>query len=176
MQRCFRLALGREDEALEIYDDRLWGEWPEFPQEQIGAVSMLWRLELRGADVGERWTPVVEQARMRAGEHLFPFHDLHYLYALARAGHDGEADKFLTSIKNKAADDASSDVWREQCFPAAKALLTFASGKRAAAAEQLAPILSDLYRIGGSHAQRHVFVETLEACLDGEALFANSLS
>ncbi|MEM9619947.1 MAG: tetratricopeptide repeat protein [Pseudomonadota bacterium] len=171
----FRLALGREDEALKIYDDRLWGEWPEFPQEQIGAVSMLWRLELRGVDVGERWAPVVEQARMRAGEHLFPFHDLHYLYALARTGDDGEADRFLTSIKNKAADDASGDVWREQCFPAAQALLTFASGKHDAAAEQLAPILSDLYRIGGSHAQRHVFVETLEACLDGGAQQARKL-
>ncbi|MEO1243975.1 MAG: tetratricopeptide repeat protein [Pseudomonadota bacterium] len=164
----FRLALGREDEALKIYDERLWGEWPEFPQEQIGAVSMLWRLELRGVDVGERWAPVVEQARMRAGEHLFPFHDLHYLYALARAGDDDEAGRFLTSIKNKAADDTSNDVWREQCFPAAEALLTFASGNRAGAAERLAPILSDLYRIGGSHAQRHVFVETFEACLDGE--------
>ncbi|MHA7873446.1 MAG: tetratricopeptide repeat protein, partial [Hyphococcus sp.] len=62
----FRLALGREDEALAIYDDRLWGAWPEFPQEQIGAVSMLWRLELRDVNVGERWSPVVEQARQRA--------------------------------------------------------------------------------------------------------------
>ena len=85
----FRLALGREEEALAIYDAKLWGEWPEFPQEQIGAVSMLWRLELRGADVGARWAPVVEQARARMGEHIFPFHDLHYLYALARAGGAG---------------------------------------------------------------------------------------
>jgi len=34
----FRLALGREQEAIAIYDERLQGEWPEFPQEQIGAV------------------------------------------------------------------------------------------------------------------------------------------
>ena len=34
--------------ALAIFDDRLWGEWPEFAQEQIGAISALWRLELRG--------------------------------------------------------------------------------------------------------------------------------
>ena len=68
----FRLAaLGAHDEALQIYDKYLWGAWPEFPQEQIGAISMLLRMELRGVDVGERWTPVVKQARMRSGEHIF---------------------------------------------------------------------------------------------------------
>lgn len=161
----FRLALGREDEALAIYDERLWGEWPEFPQEQIGAVSMLWRLELRGIDVGERWAPVVEQARLRAGEHLFPFHDLHYLYALARAGETGEAEQFFASLNNAAAMQ-HNNVWRGQCVPAAEALLAFANGKYDDAAEKFMPILSDLHRIGGSHAQRHVFVETLEACVD----------
>jgi hypothetical protein len=163
----FQLALGQETEALKIFDKRLWGAWPEFPQEQIGAVSMLWRLELRGLDVGERWKPVVEQARRRAGEHYFPFHDLHYLYALARAGNDGEAGAFLTSLKSKA-ENASGDaafVWGEVCAPAAEAIVAFASGDRAFAAVRLAPVLSNLHRVGGSHAQRHVFTETYEACV-----------
>ena len=162
----FRLALGREEEALQIYDERLWGAWPEFPQEQIGAVSMLLRLELRGLDVGERWAPVVEQARARVGEHLFPFHDLHYLYALARAGEDGEASGFLNSLQNKA-QSASGDaafVWGELSLPAAHALTAFAAGDRMEAAEKLSPIMNNLHRIGGSHAQRHMFVEVFEAC------------
>ncbi|MEO1136337.1 MAG: tetratricopeptide repeat protein [Pseudomonadota bacterium] len=160
----FQIAMGRTQAALALYDDKLWGAWPEFPQEQIGAVSMLWRLELRGADVGGRWAPVVEQARARIGEHIFPFHDLHYLYALARAGAPGEADRFIESLTKKAAL-AQSDVWGEVCLPAAKALTAFARGEATTVAEELGPILSDLHRIGGSHAQRHVFVETFEACL-----------
>ena len=163
----FRLSLGRESEALAIFDERLWGEWPEFPQEQIGAVSMLWRLELRGADVGERWAPVVAQARSRAGEHLFAFHDLHYLYALARAGEPGETDAFLASLRRRAAtaEGDAKTVWAGVCLPAAEALAAFARGDRAGAAETLGPALNDLHRIGGSHAQRHVFTETYEACL-----------
>ncbi len=162
----FRLSLGRYDEALEIFDTRLWGEWPEFPQEQIGAASMLWRLELRGGDVGARWAPVVEQARARAGEHLFPFHDLHYLYAFARAGADGEAEKFLTSMQHKA-DAAPGDaglVWKEIAVPAGAALIDFTKGRRGEAAAGLGPLLRELHKIGGSHAQRHIFVETFEAC------------
>ncbi|WP_425410920.1 tetratricopeptide repeat protein [Hyphococcus sp.] len=165
----FQLSLGREDLALQIYDERLWGAWPEFPQEQIGAVSMLWRLELRGVDVSDRWAPVVAEARKRAGEHIYPFHDLHYLYALARAGNEGEAAAFLVSLNAKA-QHVSGDaayVWGELCAPAAEALISFASGDKAAAADRLAPLLKNLHRIGGSHAQRHIFVETLEACTDG---------
>lgn len=164
----FRLALGREAEALAIYDAKLWGEWPEFPQEQIGAVSMLWRLELRGADIGARWAPVVEQARARVGEHIFPFHDLHYLYALARAGAPDEADRFIASL-TKRSETASNPVWSEIALPAAQALAAFARGRREDAASLLAPLLNDLHRIGGSHAQRHVFVETFEACLSESA-------
>jgi hypothetical protein len=161
----FQLALGREDNALAIYDARLWGAWPEFPQEQIGAVSMLWRLELRGVDVGARWAPVIAEARKRAGENIFPFHDLHYLYALARAGEPSEADAQLLAIRARAGTDASG-VWGGVCLPAAEALKAFARGDKETASEKLAPVLDELHRIGGSHAQRHIFVETFEACLD----------
>jgi tetratricopeptide (TPR) repeat protein len=161
----FQIALGRHDLALKIFDERLWGAWPEFPQEQIGAVSMLWRLEMRGVDVGERWGPVVREARKRAGEHLFPFHDLHYLYALARAGEDGEAGRFIASMKNKAAtDNACSPVWGEVCIPTAEGLAAFVGGRYDDANDKISPVLSDLHKIGGSHAQRQIFVETLEAC------------
>lgn len=173
----FELALGREVRALKIFDECLWGAWPEFPQEQIGAVSMLWRLELRGVDVGDRWEPVVEEARKRAGEHLFPFHDLHYVFALARAGAPGEAERFLATLKAKAGSvtGEASFVWGGVCVPAAEALVAFAFGDRAGAGEKLGPILTDLHRIGGSHAQRHVFVKTLEACLS-DARAAAALS
>lgn len=160
----FRISLGKPDEALSIYDAKLWGAWPEFPQEQIGAVSMLWRLEMRGLDVGARWAPVLDQVRRRAGEHILPFHDLHYLYALARAGNADEAETFLASLRDHAESAAPpyKSFWRETGLPAANAVRAFAAGDFAAAAEGFARALPTLERIGGSHAQRHLFVEAYE--------------
>lgn len=152
----FRLGLERADEALAIYDRRLWGEWTEFPQEQIGAASMLWRLELRGVDVGERWTPLAAEARRRTGEHLFPFHDLHYLIALARGGDEGEAEAFLASMPGDGA------AWSVATL-AGSGLIRFARGDRGGAALLLADAAPRLGLIGGSHAQRHMFTETLHA-------------
>lgn len=162
----FRLALGLETEVLSIYDRRLWGEWPEFPQEQIGATSMLWRLELRGVDVGNRWTPVVNEVRKRADEHLFPFHDLHYVYALARASSQEEASRFIDGMTKSATalPDAQRCVWHEIAVPAAQALAAFVADDHRMAGEILTRIQPKLHLIGGSHAQRHVFQETLDAC------------
>ncbi len=161
----FRLGADDHEGALAVYDARLWGAWPEFPQEQIGAVSMLWRLELRGVDVGDRWAPVAEQARRRAGEHLLPFHDLHYLYALARAGAPGEAATLLASIERFAETQAgpARAAWAGACLPAARGALAFAEGRRNDAADAFAAALPQLHLIGGSHAQRHLFVEAAAA-------------
>ncbi|MDZ7626947.1 MAG: tetratricopeptide repeat protein [Parvularculaceae bacterium] len=166
----FQIALGREDLALKIYDDRLWGAWPEFPQEQIGAVSMLWRLEMRGVDVGARWEPVIAQVRRRAGEHILPFHDLHYLYALARAGEVGEACAFMASLKAhaEAATDRCRDFWRGVGIPAAEGVLAFAQNDCERAAGSLARALPDLHLAGGSHAQRGVFIEAFERASAGD--------
>ena len=160
----FRLALGRDEDALAIFDKRLWGAWPEFPQEQIGAISMLWRFEMRGVDIGARWTPVIEQVRRRAGEHILPFHDLHYLYALARAGAPGEADSFLASLERhaEASEEPYREFWRETGIPAAQAVRAFAADDFATAAAQFARAAPRLERIGGSHAQRHLFIEAFD--------------
>ncbi len=172
----FRLALGKPGEALAIYDQRLWGAWPEFPQEQIGAVSMLWRLEMRGVDVGARWRPVLDQVRRRAGEHILPFHDLHYLFALARAGEPGEADAFLASLTRHAedAEGASKAFWRETGLPAARAVRAFAAEDFETAAESFAKALPTLEQVGGSHAQRHLFIEAFERSASAASRKANA--
>ena len=159
----FRLRLGRNDEALAVYDERLWGSWPEFPQEQIGAASMLWRLELRGVDVGARWKPIVEQVRRRLDEHLFAFHDIHYLMALARGGESHEAEAFLRSMAASPRAAAEEYAWSAAALPAAEGVLHFARERYEDASRSLVRATPHLGLIGGSHAQRHVFIETLEA-------------
>ncbi|MEM6538698.1 MAG: tetratricopeptide repeat protein [Pseudomonadota bacterium] len=157
----FHLQAGDQQSALGIFDTYLWGEWPEFPQEQIGAISMLWRMEMRGIDVGTRWTPVVEEARKRAGERILPFHDLHYLYALARAGSDEETKTMQQSIAEHAqtASGRTEVAWRDAAVPAADGIVAFARGDYEAATEHLGAAMPELYRVGGSHAQRHLFEE-----------------
>lgn len=156
--------LDREDYAgaLEIFDARLWGEWPEFCQEQIGAVSALWRMELRGVDVGARWAPVGEEIARREFEHMQPFHDLHYIFGLARSGRRGLVGEFLASMKSHASNLEGSlgTVWSDLAVPMAEAIAAYADENWEEAHGLMDPLIPQLKRIGGSHAQRDLFVQS----------------
>lgn len=153
----FHLDHDEPGKALAIYDARLWGRWPSFAQEQIGAISMLWRLEMRGVDVGDRWAAVAKEVSMRADEHLWPFHDMHYAWALARTQQGQRTDTFMATLKRKA--DEAGGVWSEVAMPLATGLVAHARGDHASAADMIGATLPKLQRIGGSHAQRDIFVQ-----------------
>lgn len=158
----FHLANDDPARVLKIYDERLWGVWPEFPQEQIGAISMLWRLELLGVDVGERWQPIVDQVRIRTNEHILPFHDLHYICALAHSGESSECDMFLSGMAIYA-DQLSGNArasWNNVAIPVAKGMIAFKDQDYPKALESLREVLPSLHQIGGSHAQRQLFLDT----------------
>jgi tetratricopeptide (TPR) repeat protein len=153
--------LDRDDaaRALEIYDTRVWAKLKTYSQDQVNAVSLLARLELRGIDVGDRWADVASYLAPRTDEHVDPFLDLHYLYGLARAGRDQEAARLLTGLIAHAGNvkPVQQVMWGQVAVPAARALVAHALGRHDEAADLLGQVLPVLHRIGGSHAQRDLF-------------------
>jgi tetratricopeptide (TPR) repeat protein len=79
------------DEVLDLYDNH-FGRDVDTPYylDMVNATSMLWRLEMFGADVGGRWQVLADIARKRIPDDELIFVSLHYLMALVSAG--GEAD------------------------------------------------------------------------------------
>ncbi|WP_295378869.1 tetratricopeptide repeat protein [uncultured Pseudacidovorax sp.] len=154
----FLIDLGRADEALAVHDRHCWGVAKAYSQDQIGAVSLLARLELAGQDVGERWTELGTYLAEHTQDQVLPFLDLQYLYGLARAGRP-EADALLARIEAFApqAPEASRHAWQKVCVPAAHGLVAHARGHFKKAAEALGTALPRMIEIGGSHAQRDLF-------------------
>jgi len=149
---------GETDAILEFYDRNIWGVWKEYSQDQVGAVSLLARLELAGVDVGERWSDVGEYLKNRVHDHVQPFLTIQYLYGLARAGLPA-ADAMMKSVRAFAssAPPLVRSRWSEIAVPACEALLAHARGDYEKAARLLGPILTRMMEIGGSHAQRDLF-------------------
>lgn len=156
----FHLARGDDARVLEIYDRHVWGILPQYSQDQIGAVSLLARLELAGVDVGERWQVLAPWLQKRQADTVQPFLSLQYLYGLARANKP-EADLLLQALRVHAhtAPAFSRAVWAEVTLPLAEALLAHARGDYPRAARLLAGSLPRLNEIGGSHAQRDLFAQ-----------------
>ena len=154
----FHLELGEDEAALRLYDSAVWGVDKSYSQDQVGAVSLLARLELAGVSVGARWDELATHLVARTADQVQPFLDLQYLYGLARAGRP-EAETLLTNVERFAqrAPVASFAAWQRVAVPACRGLLAHARGQWAAAAEGLSQALPQLLRIGGSHAQRDLF-------------------
>ncbi len=154
----FHIELGDDAAALALYDQQVWGVDTSYSQDQVGAVSLLARLELAGVDVGGRWDALASHLVGRVHDQVQPFLDLQYLYGLARAGRP-EADALLAAITAHApvAPLAQRAAWQQVAVPAARGLLAHARGQWAQAAEQLGAALPRLALIGGSHAQRDLF-------------------
>jgi hypothetical protein len=155
----FLIDLDRTDEALGLYDRRVWGVWKEFCEDQINAVSLLARLELRGVDVGERWADVALYLKPRLHEHFSPFLDLQYLYGLARAGELSAVTEMLASLEERAENARAfeREAWADCAVPAAHGLAAYAKGDFAEASRLLGQAMPHLQPIGGSIAQRALF-------------------
>lgn len=152
----FALEFDRPDEVLALYDQQVWGVACDYSQDQIGAVSLLARLELADVDVGPRWQDVADHLAKRGADLVLPFLDLQYLYGLARAGRP-QADTLLAHIEAHAVQPQTAAVWRDVALPAARGLLAHVRGDHAQAVRQLGSALPRMLEVGGSHAQRDLF-------------------
>lgn len=155
------LYLDRDDHegALRLYDERVWGVRKTYVQDQVNAVALLSRLELRGVTVGHaRWQDVADHVRPRIHDHVNGFLDLHFAYALARAGQD---DALVELRRGCRATGTDPDLWGHAIPTAIDGIAAHAHGRFAAAASTLSRIKPMLYRLGGSTAQQEWFEQLL---------------
>ena len=158
----FYLSQGEINRVLYIYDRHVWGKARKStPKDQVGAISLLLRLELLGINVGERWHEIEPYLRDRIHEHALPFQDLHYIYALARANRLDFAREMLFSMEDYAyrVQPCLQKTWQEVALPVARGLVAYAIYDWKKAVKELKPLLHRLHEVGGSNTQRKLFVQ-----------------
>ena len=158
----FALGRGRFARALEIYDRHCWGVAKEYSQDQVGAVSLLARIELAGVDVGPRWQELADYLAARAEDTVQPFLTLQYLYGLARAER-AEARALLAAVRRRvdSAPAHSREMWRDVAVPASEGLYAYTRRDYDRAWRELGRAMPRLIEAGGSHAQRDLFEQIL---------------
>ena len=154
----FYLSQGRNAAVLEAYDRHCWGVAKNYSQDQIGAVSLLARMEVTGIEVGERWQDLGSHLAARARDTVLPFLTMQYIYGLGRAGRV-EAEELLESVRQRAAKAAPfvREVWRDVALPACEGLYAHARGDFDGAWRHLGTAMPRMIEAGGSHAQRDLF-------------------
>jgi hypothetical protein len=155
------LAQGEKAEALALFDDRMTPVAEDDFRDMANAVSLLWRLEQHGVDVGDRWQMVGDVAARQRNDCSYVFAALHDLMALLRTSRHRAAAELILAMRRAAAGE-NTDQARVAAgvgVVLAEAIVAAVSGKPARAG--LTKLAARLPQLGGSHAQRDVFLRTL---------------
>ncbi len=153
----FHLSDGDRDGALSLYDSAIKPTRDGDFRDVANAVSLLWRLEQEGVDVGNRWDGLHEIAHERRLDCTYAFASLHYLLALIATGDRVGARECVEAMRKRSrgTGDDQAPVFARVGAALGDVLL---SSQHRNDLEALARGLPDL---GGSRAQQDVFLRSL---------------
>ncbi len=173
------LELDDHAQVLKLYDQAIGGTGSSVVMDMIDASAMLWRLHLRGVDVGDRWQPLADRWHPLARAGNYAFNDFHAMLAFVGADRSAAQQAVFESQQRVMQSEVDNALFtREVGHPAARAVQAFGQGDFNTAVTLLRAIRHQAHRFGGSHAQRDLIDLTLiEAAMrSGDPALARGLA
>jgi tetratricopeptide (TPR) repeat protein len=171
----FHLDRGNYAEALQTYDSVLFNhDSAKVALVLLDAASLLWRLYLEGADLGDRFQTLADAWQDHLPEEpYYVFNDVHATLASIGAGRLERADQIVARLENYLRGGNRATNNYRNCesvgLPICKALVAFGRMNYGDAASLLYAVRGHAHAFGGSAAQRDIIDRTLlEAALRGQ--------
>ena len=168
-QALFELAHCQYDRVTELYENDIRPSViAKSPEGLANAASLLWRMQLYSEEAPSvPWAEVRDQALAAADTPGPAFRDAHAALAFSAAGDYDTFCRMTDRLQKSAAD--GNILASEITLPLAQGIAAYAQGEYTEAVRLMDPIVGQLVRIGGSHAQREVFEDTyVSACLKAQ--------
>jgi hypothetical protein len=167
-QALFELLRDNVARAHEIYADAIRLSVTHAPQviKLSDPAAFLWRCQIysEGTPAREDWHEVAEFAGKTFPRAAVHFADLHAVLADAAIGNTVAAQQRIAEMRERL---SSGRLPHGEVVPVlGEGIVAFVREDYAAAADLIGPILPEVVRVGGSHAQRELFEDTyIVACL-----------
>jgi tetratricopeptide (TPR) repeat protein len=175
----FLIERGRFEEVLAIYDRHVGATTSGALLDLVDAAALLWRLRLAGIEVGERWQGLRDHWYGHLEDHVLAFNDAHIAMVAGGLKDRATLERQARSLARYAAagEGTNRGITRAVGQAVVEAVAAFAAGDFGRAADLLLPVRYDIWRMGGSHAQRDLFAQTLiaAAMADGRWPLARAL-
>ena len=159
-QALFQLATGRPENAVSLYESAIR---PSVVKKNLGSLadsaSLMWRMKIYGDGQPGPWEEVREIALPAAEKPGPAFRDAHAALTFAAGGFSEEIGRMIDGLREAA--EGGDALASEVTLPLVKGIDAFAHGAYDEAADNLDGLVEQLPRMGGSHAQREVFEDTI---------------
>jgi len=158
----FHVELDQFGEALDLYDGPLARTIRPIGFALSDPVALLWRLDTLGCDVGRRWQDLLPRWEGHADGRSIVFTDMHAAMTELRSGNEALAEARLATMRQTAAGRGeAASMYREIGVPLVEGIIAFHRGADADCVARLFPLRAEIWRIGGSVAQRDIVDWTL---------------
>jgi tetratricopeptide (TPR) repeat protein len=161
----FHMDRGAFDAALDLYDRKIDGPQADLVLVLIDCTALLWRLQLEGVNIGDRFERVADRWHGKALDErgFYAFNDLHAMMSFAATGRAADGERLLAEMRTMAASGVGANrmMTRDIGLPLAEGVLDYARGQFGDAIGRIEPVRDAANGFGGSHAQRDVLTLTL---------------
>ena len=158
----FHLELGQIDMALELYDGPLLRTIRPTGFSLSDPTALLWRIDTLGCDVSCRWQELLPRWEGHADGRSMVFTDMHAAMTELRSGNEARAEARLAVMRRTAAGTGeAAALYGDVGVPLVEGLIAFHRADYADCIEHLFPLRTEIWRIGGSRAQRDIVDWTL---------------
>ncbi|XP_063478641.1 tetratricopeptide repeat protein 38 isoform X20 [Symphalangus syndactylus] len=162
----YLIEKGEYEAALTIYDTHILPSLQASGAmlDVVDSCSMLYRLQMEGVSVGQRWQDVLPVTRKHSRDHILLFNDAHFLMASLSAHDPQTTQELLTTLRDASespGENCQHLLARDVGLPLCQALVEAEDGNPDRVLELLLPIRYRIVQLGGSNAQRDVFNQLL---------------
>lgn len=157
---------GQYEEALSIYDSQVYRRCKVSGAmlDVVDACSMLYRLEMEGVSVKDRWRELFHVTQPHSEDHMTLFNDVHFLMA-SLGVKDNETSRRLIEglqeLSQEPGDNQQHQLAKSIGVPMCQAMIEYDQGNYNQSVELLYPLRYRIVNIGGSDAQRDLFNQLL---------------
>ncbi|XP_047406872.1 tetratricopeptide repeat protein 38 isoform X1 [Sciurus carolinensis] len=162
----YLIEKGEYEAALTIYDKHILPSLQASGAmlDMVDSCSMLYRLQMEGVSVGQRWQDVLPVTQRHSRDHILLFNDAHFLMASLGARDPQTTRELLTTLQDASkspGENCQHLLAQDVGLPLCQALVAAEEGNPDRVLELLLPIRYRIVQIGGSNAQRDVFNQLL---------------
>nr|XP_020458655.1 tetratricopeptide repeat protein 38 isoform X1 [Monopterus albus]XP_020458656.1 tetratricopeptide repeat protein 38 isoform X2 [Monopterus albus] len=157
---------GQYEDALQIYDSQVFRRCKASGSmlDIVDACSMLYRLEMEGVCVKDRWRELLQVTQPHTDDHVTLFNDLHFLMVSLGAKESCISRRLLEGLQELAkepGDNQQHQLAGTIGIPMCQAMMEYDQGNYSQTVELLYPLRYRMVDIGGSDAQRDLFNQLL---------------
>lgn len=172
-----QIEIGDYAAAINVFDTHLRDVSASNRFRLTDGTSLLWRLELAGVDVGDRWAVMADKWAVNATLHTNAFLDMHAALAFSRCPDLAAADRFFESldVSFDGIHSENAQTFQTVTKPLVRAFSRYQADP-VSAGNEIEKILPDLHLLGGSIVQREIVERSYSTALLATGQYVKSES